>query len=138
MEVINPMSRMVRDELKGILPYVLAIDAVAYLVSFIFLGVNYEMALGLILGSILLLVNMALLGGHSEQAINIYRLTGDVSRAKRKMAMSYAIRSVILAAALFCSLKLDFLNTVGVMIPFLYPKPVYMIKTFISDKKEGK
>ncbi len=132
-----PMSAMVRNELRGIIPYVLAADVAVYLVSLFFLGLNYDMALGLLLGTVLLFVNLALLGSHSEQAINLYKLTGDIGRAKKKMAMSYAVRSLVMGAALFCSLKLDFLNTIGVMIPFLYPKPVYMIKSIITTKKEG-
>ena len=54
------------------------------------------------------------------------------------MATSYILRSFIVAAVIFLSLISDLFDTIGVVIPFLYVKPIYMIKSSISHKKEGK
>lgn len=132
------MSKMIKNELLSILPFALGFDVLVYIVSLFFKGLNYDMATGLLIGTALMLGNLLLLGNASESALYMFTLDGNVTRAKRKMAASYAIRSLILAAVFYASVKLGFIDTLGVMIPFLYPKPIYMIKSFISDKREGK
>ncbi len=132
------MSRMVKDELKFIIPCVAIADVVVYLISFIIKGINYDVILGLLLGSIILVLNLVILGGDVELAFKRFALDNNEKRVKRKMAASYAFRSLIVAAAIFISLVSDLFDTIGVLIPFLYVKPIYFIKSIYSDKKEGK
>lgn len=131
------MSRMVKDELKFIIPCVIIADVVVYLISFIIKGFNFDVILGLLLGSASLVLNLVILGGDTEIALKRFALDKNEKRAKRKMASGYAIRSLIVAAAIFISLVSDLFDTIGVMIPFLYVKPIYFIKSIYSDKKEG-
>lgn len=132
------MSRMVKDELKFIIPCVAIADVVVYLISFIFKGFNYDVILGLLLGSVTLILNLIVLGEDVELTFRRFALDKNEKRAKRKMASSYAIRSIIVAVAIFISLVSDLFDTIGVLIPFLYVKPIYFIKSIYSDKKEGK
>lgn len=132
------MSRMVKDELKFIIPCVAIADIAVYLISFIFKGFNYDVILGLLLGSVTLILNLVILGEDVEIAFKRFSLDKNEKRAKRKMASSYAIRSIIVAVAIFISLVSDLFDTIGVLIPFLYVKPIYFIKSIYSDKKEGK
>ncbi len=132
------MNRMVKDELKFILPCVVIADIVIYLVSFLIKGFNFDVISGLLLGSTALIFNLAVLGGDVDIALKRFALDGNVKRAKRKMASSYAFRSIIVAVAIFISLVSDLFDTIGVLIPFLYVKPIYFIKSIYSDKKEGK
>ncbi len=132
------MNRMVKDELKFILPCVVIADIVIYLVSFLIKGFNFDVISGLLLGSTALIFNLAVLGGDVDIALKRFALDGNVKRAKRKMASSYAFRSIIVAAAIFISLVSDLFDTIGVLIPFLYVRPIYFIKSIYSDKKEGK
>jgi len=132
------MSRMVKDELKFIIPCVAIADVIVYLVSFIIKGVNYDVILGLLLGSATLIFNLVILGGDVELAFKRFAIDKNEKRVKRKMASSYAIRSIIVAVAIFISLVSDLFDTIGVLIPFLYVKPIYAIKSIYSDKKEGK
>jgi hypothetical protein len=132
------MSRMVKDELKFIIPCVAIADIVVYLISFIFKGFNYDVILGLLLGSVTLILNLIVLGEDVELTFRRFALDKNEKRAKRKMASSYAIRSIIVAVAIFISLVSDLFDTIGVLIPFLYVKPIYFIKSIYSDKKEGK
>ena len=62
------MNKMVKDELKFIIPCVAIADVVVYLISFIFKGFNYDVILGLLLGSITLIFNLVILGGDVELA----------------------------------------------------------------------
>ena len=132
------MNRMVKDELKFILPCVVIADIVIYLVSFLIKGFNFDVISGLLLGSAALIFNLAVLGGDVDIALKRFALDGNVKRAKRKMASSYALRSLIVAVAIFISLVSDLFDTIGVLIPFLYVRPIYFIKSIYSDKKEGK
>ncbi len=132
------MNRMVKDELKFILPCVVIADIVIYLVSFLIKGFNFDVISGLLLGSAALVFNLAILGGDVDIALKRFALDGNVKRAKRKMASSYALRSLIVAVAIFISLVSDLFDTIGVLIPFLYVRPIYFIKSIYSDKKEGK
>lgn len=132
------MNRMVKDELKFILPCVVIADIVIYLVSFLIKGFNFDVISGLLLGSAALIFNLAILGGDVDIALKRFALDGNVKRAKRKMASSYALRSLIVAVAIFISLVSDLFDTIGVLIPFLYVRPIYFIKSIYSDKKEGK
>ena len=132
------MSRMVKDELKFIIPCVAIADIAVYLISFIFKGFNYDVILSLLLGSVTLIFNLVILGGDVELAFKRFAVDKNEKRVKRKMASSYAIRSIIVAVAIFISLVSDLFDTIGVLIPFLYVKPIYFIKSIYSDKKEGK
>lgn len=132
------MNKMVKDELKFIVPCVVVLDVVVYLVSFLIKGINFDVILGLLLGSIALIFNLVILGGDVELTFRRFVLDGNVKRAKRKMASSYAFRSIVVAAAIFLSLVSDLFDTIGVLIPFLYVRPIYFIKSIYSDKKEGK
>ena len=132
------MNKMVKDELKFIIPCVAIADVVVYLISFIFKGFNYDVILGLLLGSITLIFNLVILGGDVELAFNRFAVDKNEKRVKRKIASSYGVRSIIIAVAIFISLVSDLFDTIGVLIPFLYVKPIYAIKSIYSDKKEGK
>ena len=132
------MNRMVKDELKFILPCVVIADIVIYLVSFLIKGFNFDVISGLFLGSAALIFNLAVLGGDVDIALKRFALDGNIKRAKRKMASSYALRSLIVAVAIFISLVSDLFDTIGVLIPFLYVRPIYFIKSIYFDKKEGK
>ena len=132
------MSKMIKNELKFIVPCVFIADIAVYLLSFIFKGVTLSMLLGLLLGSVALILNLYVLGSDVELALKRFALDKNEKRAKNKMATSYILRSFIVAAVIFLSLISDLFDTIGVVIPFLYVKPIYMIKSSISHKKEGK
>lgn len=129
---------MIKNELKFIAPCVFIADIAVYLLSFIFKGVTLSMLLGLLLGSVALILNLCVLGSDIELALKRFALDKNEKRAKNKMATSYILRSFIVAAVIFLSLISDLFDTIGVVIPFLYVKPIYMIKSSISHKKEGK
>lgn len=132
------MSKMIKNELKFIVLCVFIADIAVYLLSFIFKGVTLSMLLGLLLGSAALILNLYVLGSDVELALKRFALDKNEKRAKNKMATSYILRSLIVATVIFLSLISDLFDTIGVVIPFLYVKPIYMIKSSISHKKEGK
>lgn len=134
------ISKMIKNELIFLTPWILIFDVVAYLISLIFLGLNYSMALGLILGTAVLYINLIQLGISSENVVNRYNLNKDVKSSKRYMFSNYLLRYLIIGIAVYISfsVKLGFLfNTAGVVLPLIYPKLIYLIKS-LYDRKEDK
>ncbi|HNX64006.1 MAG TPA: hypothetical protein PKI60_02325 [Oscillospiraceae bacterium] len=134
------ISKMIKNELISLTPWIFIFDAAAYLISLIFLGLNYSMALGLILGTAVLYINLIQLGISSENVVDRYNINKDVKSSKRYMFSNYLLRYLIIGIAVYISLsvKLGFLfNTVGVVLPLIYPKLIYLIKS-LYDRKEDK
>ena len=134
------ISKMIKNELISLTPLIFIFDAAAYLISLIFLGLNYSMALGLILGTAVLYINLIQLGVSSENVVDRYNLNKDVKSSKRYMFSNYLLRYLIIGIAVYISLsvKLGFLfNTAGVVLPLIYPKLIYLIKS-LYDRKEDK
>ena len=134
------ISKMIKNELIYLTPWIFIFDAAAYLISLIFLGLNYSMALGLILGTAVLYINLIQLGVSSENVVDRYNLNKDVKNSKRYMFSNYLLRYLIIGIAVYISLsvKLGFLfNTAGVVLPLIYPKLIYLIKS-LYDRKEDK
>ena len=134
------ISKMIKNELISLTPLIFIFDAAAYLISLIFLGLNYSMALGLILGTAVLYINLIQLGVSSENVVDRYNFNKDVKSSKRYMFSNYLLRYLIIGIAVYISLsvKLGFLfNTAGVVLPLIYPKLIYLIKS-LYDRKEDK
>ena len=134
------ISKMIKNELISLTPWIFIFDAAVYLISLIFLGLNYSMALGLILGTAVLYINLIQLGISSENVVDRYSINKDVKSSKRYMFSNYLLRYLIIGIAVYISLsvKLGFLfNTVGVVLPLIYPKLIYLIKS-LYDRKEDK
>ena len=134
------ISKMIKNELISLTPWIFIFDAAVYLISLIFLGLNYSMALGLILGTAVLYINLIQLGVSSENVVDRYNINKDVKSSKRYMFSNYLLRYLIIGIAVYISLsvKLGFLfNTVGVVLPLIYPKLIYLIKS-LYDRKEDK
>lgn len=134
------ISKMIKNELIYLTPWIFIFDAAAYLISLIFLGLNYSMALGLILGTAVLYINLIQLGVSSENVVDRYNLNKDIKSSKRYMFSNYLLRYLIIGIAVYISLsvKLGFLfNTAGVVLPLIYPKLIYLIKS-LYDRKEDK
>ena len=134
------ISKMIKNELIYLTPWIFIFDAAAYLISLIFLGLNYSMALGLILGTAVLYINLIQLGVSSENVVDRYNRNKDIKSSKRYMFSNYLLRYLIIGIAVYISLsvKLGFLfNTAGVVLPLIYPKLIYLIKS-LYDRKEDK
>ena len=134
------ISKMIKNELIYLTPWIFIFDAATYLISLIFLGLNYSMALGLILGTAVLYINLIQLGVSSENVVDRYNRNKDIKSSKRYMFSNYLLRYLIIGIAVYISLsvKLGFLfNTAGVVLPLIYPKLIYLIKS-LYDRKEDK
>ena len=106
-------------------------DAVIFLLCIPLYGIDYRIALGLLLGTAAMTANILLLAYSVIHSVD----RGSEKRAKRFMFSFYLIRFTIMGAALVAGFKFDIFNSVCTFIPLLYPKVFY---TSIGIKDEVK
>ncbi len=107
-------------EIKFFLIRALFFNISAYLISVFFIGFTLPMALGLILGTFGITLNLILLNRSVRNIIN-----GGGYKAQSKMFSSYVIRLGIIGVIITVSFFIPFINTVGTIIPYFYTKFVY-------------
>lgn len=107
-------------EMKYILIRAVFLDISAYLISVFFIGFTLSMALGLILGTGGMAVNLILL---NRSVRNIVRNGG--SRAQSRMFSGYLFRLGIMGVIIAAAMLIPFINAAGTVIPYFYPNLVY-------------
>lgn len=120
-------------ELKYFSIRALFLDISAYLISAFFIGFTFSMALGLVLGTLGMIVNLVLLNNSIK---NIVKDGGRSSRAR--MFSGYIIRLGITGVIIAAAMMIPFINTAGAVIPYFYPNIVFAGKAFLKkgDKTE--
>lgn len=132
------ISNMIKTELRSVIPFVIVFDVIVYLISFLFLGLNYSMLLGLLVGSALMLFNFIALGMSTERIVTRYKITGNAKASKRAVYTNYILRLFIIGIVIYLTTidNVSFLfNIFGVFIPLFYPKLIYLLKSFKSRKE---
>lgn len=107
-------------EMKFVLIRALFLDISAYLISVFFIGFTLSMALGLILGTAGMAVNLILL---NRSVRNIVRSGGR--RAQSRMFSGYIVRLGVMGVIITSAMLIPFINTAGAVIPYFYPNLVY-------------
>ena len=115
---------MLGQEIRGILKRAVFLDIAAYLVSVIVRGASLSFALGLLLGTAVLLATLLLL------KISVERMAADAKysgvTSQRRYLLFYALRLAVFGAAFGTALILrKYLSPVAVVIPMLYPRLIY-------------
>lgn len=126
---MNDFNFDFKKEMKFIFRWAFALDLIVYGISLIFLGINFSMVTGLLLGNIILFINL------SHLYKSILKITAYGGKSKNPMMSGYLIRSFIVCTGLAVSLKCGWINTIGTVLPVFYPKLIY---TFYSIVKGGK
>lgn len=121
------------DETLRLIPWYILLDA---LVFALFAAVGAELLsvlLGLAAGSAYALLNFYLLGMTVEKA-----LKKPPEKAKRYMTANYFIRYAALFAILAVFFLAGFLNPIAALVPFLYVKVIFLIKSFRKEGEDGR
>ncbi|MBQ8922079.1 MAG: ATP synthase subunit I [Oscillospiraceae bacterium] len=118
-----PEDVMLR-ELKMLAKRSVFLNLAAYLVSVIVLGVTLSFALGLLLGTAVLIGTLLLM------RYSLLRMAGEAKRtgvtSRRRWQLFYALRLLLFGAAFAAALLLRrYLSPVGVAVPMLYPRLIY-------------
>ncbi len=136
------MDREIKNEILMLVPFAVFFDFIVYIVSAAFVGFTLRMALGLLLGTLVLFANLYLLGTFSGNAVRRYLAGRSEKNAKAHMLSGYLLRYLIIAAAFVLSFRFkSCLSVFGVAIPLFYPKLIYFIKgifpSFLTFKRKG-
>ncbi len=134
------VSKTIKNELIMLLPKVIMLDITVYLLSIFFWKLNYSVALGLVLGTIVMYINLILIGISTENAIFRYKMTANEKKAKTTMLANYFLRYLLIGLAVYLSFSLKFsflFNTFGVVIPLFYPKLIYVAQSIFIKKRKG-
>lgn len=115
-----------RQEIIDILRRAVFLDIAAYLISVIVLGATLSFALGLLLGTAVLLATLFLL------KISVERMAADAKRSgvtsQRRYLLFYAMRLGVFAVAFGAAVILrKYISPVAVAIPMLYPRLIYTL-----------
>lgn len=109
-----------KKELKHIHIRCVFLNISAYLISVFFIGFTIPMAVGLLMGTAGMTVNLILL---NKSIRNIVKSGG--CKAQSRMFGGYIIRLSVVGAVVVSAMLLPFVNTAGSIIPFFYPQLVF-------------
>lgn len=117
-------SDILRQEIRGIAKRAAFLDIAAYLISVIVCGATVSFAVGLLLGTAVLLGTLLLL------KISVERMAADAKRSgvtsQRRYLLYYAMRLGVFAAAFGTAVILrSYISPVAVAVPMLYPRLIY-------------
>jgi hypothetical protein len=127
----NPSpERTIADEIKHIALRAVIFDIVAYLLSTLWLGLNLRFALGLAIGTAVLLINLFILRNSIQRAVMF-----GTKRAKKIMFAGYMVRMLLFSVAFYVSLVTFLVNSVAVTLPQFYPKIMYAVGAFLEEIK---
>ncbi len=115
-----------RQEILDIFKRAVFLDIAAYLISVIVLGATLSFALGLLLGTAVLLATLFLL------KISVERMAADAKRSgvtsQRRYLLFYAMRLGVFAVAFGAAVILrKYISPVAVAVPMLYPRLIYTL-----------
>lgn len=120
----------VKEELKKIAFCSIFLNIAVFLISITLMGLNISIPIGLLLGTLVMLLNMLLLGLFIKRV-----LTGSKKNAQFTMITGYLFRLLIVGILFFASVKIDFIHPLGAMIPLFYPKIIYMSGAIFKHKR---
>jgi hypothetical protein len=127
----NPSpTRTIADEIKHIALRAVIFDIIAYLLSTLWLGLNLRFALGLAIGTAVLLINLFILRNSIQRAVMF-----GTKRAKKIMFAGYMVRMLLFSVAFYVSLVTFFVNSVAVTLPQFYPKIMYAVGATLAEIK---
>ncbi|MEG0571323.1 MAG: ATP synthase subunit I [Oscillospiraceae bacterium] len=121
------MMKIIFDELKKIIICLAVLCSLCIVVAAAMNKLDYTCFLGLLLGSVFMVLNFALLGTTIEKAI-----IKTPKSAKRFMILHYSLRFILTGIIIFIGFKADYLNGICVCVPLFAPKLTYFAIGFFD------
>jgi len=128
------MDEVISQETLRLAKWSVVLDVICLGVTWILGYPPKQMALGLLFGTLFLLLNFQLIG------ISVKRSLGSSSPeiAKRKMTIGALGRYVLSGVVIWVGIRSPMLNVFGVVLPLLYPKLIYYFGAVIDLFRKGK
>lgn len=127
------LSKMIKKELTFLIPRAFGADAALWLILLPMYGFCADIPLGLLFGTLVMIVNIYLLGYASERAVQ-----KELASAKRYMFFFYAVRMLMMGLAFIAAVNISWLNVVTVAIPTVYPRVFYTADAIFKEKRSKK
>lgn len=124
-------QKILKQEIAFVSKGAVCLNAAAYCISIAFFGVTLSFAVGLFLGTAVLILRLHLLY-RSVWCAAKQTLQGDMYNRKRHMAY-YLLRMLVFAAAFGAAYLLAPIAALGTAIPTLYPRLLYTVGSLFSD-----
>ena len=125
---------MENKDLEEVLKYIgvrsVFLNIAVYLVSVIFLGFTLPIAVGLVIGTLGMLINLFLLG---RSVSGIIRSRGR--KGNTKMFLGYLLRATVTVAIVATASFFGIPCMVGAALPVLYPRLVYGGRTLFRKEE---
>ena len=97
---------------------------------------DYTVILGALWGSVFAFLNVWLLARRVQQVSDS---TGEEQKlAQNKLRTSYMGRMMLMAFAIVVGIIAPFFHYIAVLLPFLVPQPVMMLRRAITGKREAR
>lgn len=129
---IKLFSDMINKELSFIMPRALILDGIIFIATLPIYKLGWEIPIGLLLGTFVMLLNFVILGLSSERAVE-----RPMGSAKRYMFLSYLLRFGIMAVLFMCAIKCSYINLFAAIIPQFFPKVIYTLDAAFKNRKGG-
>lgn len=116
-------------ELKFIFKGACVLNLIIYLLSLIF-NLNISVLLGLVLGSLILFINLHLLKKDLNHSV-------EFGSNRIRLMCGYLLRYLLICSAFYFAVKVKVVNPYGVIVPQLYPRILYTIKSIRNNKERS-
>ena len=128
------MDEIISQETRRLAKGAVVLDLICLAVSWMLGYPPKPMALGLLFGTLFLLLNFQLIG------ISVKRSLGSSSPdiAKRKMTVGALGRYALSGVVIWVGIRSPLLNVFGVVLPLLYPKLIYYSGAVFGLFRKGK
>lgn len=128
---VSMPSEPMRQEISVLMKRAVFLNIAAYLISIIFIGATLRFALGLLLGTAVLLCTLLLI------RLSVLRMADDARRygvtSQRRHLLFYALRLLLFAAAFAAALVFRTrISPAAVCLPMLYPRLIYTAGALFS------
>jgi hypothetical protein len=119
-------------ELKSILIRTIFLNIAVYLISVIFIDFTLTVAIGLLIGTFGMSLNLFLL---NKSLYSVIKFGGN--KSSTKMIAGYLIRMSIVSALTVITMLYDATCMIAAVIPYFYPKLVYGVKTLLRKEEKA-
>lgn len=129
----DSLDTRLQEEIKNINKGVIIYDVVITIGLILTSTLNGSMMLGLILGTIVALMNFTMLAKTIEKSVEM-----SPNGAKLYASSQYFVRMIIIAIVLFITVKSQKLHLIGVLLGLIGPKMVILSRNILFNKLKRK
>ena len=132
---MKQLNKDVRGELLYVLVGELVCDGLLCLAFALLHYFNYTVLLGALWGTAFAMLNLYLLARRVQRIADAGE--ADKASAQKQLKASYLGRIMLMALAIVAGVLVPWFHYIAVLVPFLVPQPVMMIRRAAVSKKQS-